>query len=193
LIQTAKYKKKETAHNYIIIFFLSMEHFAVECFEIEAIKTLFNKQYSKEVFQYWWNIRDTILLVNNLSSGILTACLSGIFLGKSEVRVVIEKVRNSEPVKKEIEGWILDKETEIKELRKNVRNGKQLSKSKLEKYERLFKIGKTNSAPVAFKLLHYFMEDDDVEPGNFRKKERRRSRMPPDLGRMTARTSSLTT
>lgn len=167
---------------------MSVEHFAVECFEIEAIKTLFNKQYSKEVLQYWWNIRDTILLVNNLSSGILTACLSGIFLSKSEVRVVIEKVRNSDQVKREIENWILARETEIKELRKNVREGKQLSKSKLEKYERLFKIGKTNSAPVAFKLLHYFMEDDDVKPCNCRKSETRRSRMPPDHEKMMAKT-----
>lgn len=113
------------------------------------------------MFEHWWEIRDTVFLVNNLTPSNATN-LSSIFLTRSEIRVLIDKVRPSEQVKKEVDAWVTARENDIKELRKDVRNGKQLSKVKLDKLERYFKVSKTGAAAVASRLIHYFSEDQEV-------------------------------
>jgi hypothetical protein len=145
----------------VVIFFLSLEHYALECFEIEVIKNMFNKTGSRYIFEKWWEIRDRVFLVNNYTPSN-SISLTNIFITKSEIRVIIDKVRPSEQIKKDIDSWILNRENDIKELRKDVRNGKQLSKVKLEKYEKYFKINKTGAAAVAFRLVNYFVDDEDV-------------------------------
>ena len=168
----SKFSKKETGLNYVIIFFLSLEHFSPKCFEVEALRTILHKDYGRVIFDHWWKIRDTILLIFN-KSGNTSAELNDYMLTKSETHVLIERVRNSPQVISEVEQWISAREGEIKTLRKEVRDGKQLSKPKLEKYEKNFKIGsgKNRSSPVALKLLDYFIEDIEVSFFNVRQRE----------------------
>lgn len=156
-----KFPKKITANNFVLIFFLSIEHFAPVCYEVEALQYLFSKEFSRAIIEDWWNIRDSVMLIHNLA-GNLSAPLNTFYLAKSEYIVLIERVRNNEYVKQDIEKWIQSKESEIKDLRKDVRQGKQLSKPKLEKLEKHFKIGKTCSSPICRKLLDYFVEDEEV-------------------------------
>ena len=161
----SKNPKKETANNYVIIFFLSLEHFAPQCFEVEALRTILHKESSRGIFEHWWTIRDTILLINNMS-GDTAAELNSYLLSKSEVLVLIERVRNNQDILQEVEAWINKCEKDIKEWRKEVRSGNQLRRAKLEKYEKNFKIGsgKTRSSPVALKLLEYFIKEEEVDP-----------------------------
>jgi hypothetical protein len=153
-----KCPKKVTAHNYVIAFFLSIEHFAPLCFEVEAIQIIFTRDFPKGVIEDWWHIRDCCMLIHNLT-GNLTTPLNTFFLTKSEYIVLIERVRNSERIKKDIEVWVGAREQEIKELRKYVRQHKPQFKQKLDKFEKHFKIGRTSASPICLQLLGYYVED----------------------------------
>ena len=98
------------------------------------------------------------MLVHNLT-GNLTTPLNTFFLTKSEYIVLIERVRNSERIKKDVEVWVGNREQEIKELRKYVRQHKTQFKQKLEKFEKHFKIGRTSASPICLQLLGYYLED----------------------------------
>ena len=37
-----------------------------------------------------------------------------------------------------------------------------MSKTKLDRLERYFKVGKTSAAPVSFRLLQYFIDKEEV-------------------------------
>lgn len=162
MTQNSKFAKKEAALNYVVVFFLSLEHFSAECYEVEAIKTLLKDEIPKQIFANWWHIRDAVLLIQNMT-GNPNVSLRDFFLTSSGTLVLIERVKNKEAVKKAIQDWIASMDTEIKQLRKDIRKGKQLSKAKLEKLEKHFKVGKVCAAPVALKLLNYFIEEVQVE------------------------------
>lgn len=158
----SKHKKKDTMHGYIVVFFLSLEHWAAEDFETDALRRLFNKQASKRLIEQWWHIRDNILLINNLTPST-SMILSNVFMTRSEIKVLVDRVRSSQSGYKEMEDWITTKEENIKDLRKDVRNGKQLAKAKLDRLEKFFKVGKTSAAPVSFRLLQHYIEKEEVD------------------------------
>ena len=85
------------------------------------------------------------------------------FLSVSQTQVLIERVKNKDAIKKEIQEWISSKDSEIKHLRKESRHGKQLGKYKLEKLEKHFKISRISSSPIAQKLLSYFIHEEATE------------------------------
>ena len=85
------------------------------------------------------------------------------FLSVSQTQVLIERVKNKDAIKKEIQEWISSKDSEIKHLRKESRHGKQLGKYKLEKLEKHFKISRISSSPIAQKLLSYFIDEEATE------------------------------
>ena len=145
----------------MVVFFLSLEHFANECYEAEAIRILFKDENSKTIFNCWWIIRDAVLLIQNMS-GNANVSLRDFFLTNSETLVLIERVKNKDAVKKSIQKWVDSKDAEIKQLRKDIRQGKQLGKTKLEKLEKHFKVSKVCSSPVALKLLQVFIDDELV-------------------------------
>lgn len=158
-----KFKAKENAHNYVVIFFLSLEQYSNECYEVEAYRHLFSKSNSKDIFEKWWQIRDKVLLINNVTPNNNLA-LSSVFLTKSEIKVLIDRVRPSEAIRKEIDGWVTARENEIRELRKEVRNNsKNVDKVKLDKLEKNFKVSKTGAAPISFKLLEHFSKEEEAE------------------------------
>ena len=119
-----KFKKKDTLHGYIVVFFLSLEYHASECYEADAIRRLLNKHGNKSLIEHWWDIRDKILMINN-QTHTTSAVLSNLFMTRSEIKVLVDRVKG--PVQstyQEIEDWIVAKEENVKELRKDVRNGK---------------------------------------------------------------------
>ncbi len=150
------------------------------------IKNLFNRNGSRQMYEKWWEIRDMVFLVNNLTPNN-SVSLSTIFLTRSEIRVLIDKVRPSEQIKKEVDAWVTARENDIKELRKDVRNGKQLSKVKLEKFEKYFKVSKTGAAAVASRLMHYFNEDEEVARGHPEREKQAHSQLPDQKARRRQR------
>lgn len=100
--------------------FLSIEHFAPLCYEVEALRTLFTNEYTKPIFEDWWNIRDSVLLINNMG-GNTAIPLNTFYLTKSEYIVMIERVRDTAQVHKLVKDWIATQEAEIKLVRKDVR------------------------------------------------------------------------
>ena len=46
-----KFKNKDTLHGYIVVFFLSLESHASECFEADAIRRLLNKHGNKSLIE----------------------------------------------------------------------------------------------------------------------------------------------
>ena len=102
-------------------------------------------------------------MINN-QTHTTAAVLSHFFMTRSEVKVLVDRVRGStHGAYKEIEDWIVAKEDSVKDLRKEVRNGKQMSKVKLDRLERYFKVGKTSAAPVSFRLLQYYIDKEEVD------------------------------
>ena len=165
MTKNSKFSKKEAALNYVVVFFLSLEHFANECYEAEALRILLREDHSKSIYEDWWKIRDAVLLIQNMSGNVSVA-LRNFFLSHSETLVLIERVKNKESIKKEVIEWITAKDSEIKQLRKDIRHGKQLSKAKLEKLEKHFKIAKVCASPISLQLLQYFIKDELVDPNN---------------------------
>lgn len=158
----SKFKKRESQISYVVVFFLSLERYYPECFEVETFRTLFNKHTEKSLVQAFWTIRDKVFLINN-NLASLTALLSNVFLKASEIRVLIDYVRPGDTVKKQIDDWLAAKERDIKELRREVRAGKTASKVKLDKFEKYFKINSTGAAPIVLKLLQSFIDEQEKE------------------------------
>jgi hypothetical protein len=93
-------------------------------------------------------------------------------MDRSESTVLIENVKNLDSVKKDVAAWILEREKDIKNYRLEVRKGNTKNKALLEKYEKFFKVDRTCAAPIAWRLLNYFVEEAKVSIATYTRKMR---------------------
>ena len=123
---------------------------------------LLDLKFDKEVFFDYWDIRVELFKAAGVKYG-LKKSLTDIHVDRSQIKATAKFVGKG--VWSSLGPWIRRKEEELKAYRAGSRNGDANSKIMIERNKKLFLVSKTSAAPLAFRMVQFYMAKDVVEKG----------------------------
>ena len=147
----------ENALNYLLLFYYSLEKHAKQCYEVEAVRMLFNLDFSKEVFLEWYELRKDLLEIAGREDDPELS-LTKVLIKRKDIQIIAESM--GEEIWEELHKWIKQKENLLKKLRAKARHGDREARALVLKNKKLFLVGKTCAAPLAFRIIQIFMAED---------------------------------
>jgi hypothetical protein len=123
---------------------------------------LLNLGFSKDVFFDYWDIKLELFRASGVKYSFKTS-LTDIQIPRCKIQSSAEYIGRG--VWNALAPWIQSKEHDLKNFRKRSRSGNTNASIMVERNRKLFKVSSTSAAPLAFRMVQFYMAEDVVNRG----------------------------